>query len=695
MRANQKNASNGPRVEGVLLHASLVRRYMACSCLERFLELVQLVLDLPQLLIRQGLFLLAVLQLLLQVLDCFLLVLVAQGGVLLHLDLVARTIVDLIRACVAFVLALAGVHGLTLNAQSATLHDPLLRGDAIAEFLVVRDDQDTALVVLDGQDQGPEPLAIEIVGGLIQDQDVRVLPHGGRQDHLHLHAAAQLIDLRVARRLWVHSKVAKVLLHARLGQLLRHEAGHGCLALVLTLHKLQVAHLDQDVLLHPGVGLDGLELPLDLVLVGLLLLLLAAVQDRIRDHGGSLILLRLLGVLLRVDAAAHASCDAVDAPLLGPSLLLIDRQLLGLELDALLVVIARETPHDVRCGCLLHVLLQVVEGMLCHIGHAKACGLPDGALGRLLLADQDLDGRGLACAVSADDRHSADLGHRKVYVEDRGLVLCRILEGHVGHAQDNFTAALHALHGAGLRERELHDLVRKLEVSLLVGILLDEHRQALALLALESLQLAVLEVDDVRAHLIQEGREVRRADNAASERLQPILEPLDVVHVQVSSRLVQHEHIRVHQLRSTELHLHLPTSRIACHRQLQVCGAVRAPWVTEANGLHELLHLFLRHLVIHLVDIITRVHDPPPAGLVNTEDGETIILYAHLLVLDLVLDEDTLELVTLGETLQLLVGDGAHQGRLTTLVRAQQTIEAIPLQVHLRVPQQGERAVGQ
>ena len=44
-------------------------------------------------------------------------------------------------------------------------------------------------------------------------------------------------------------------------------------------------------------------------------------------------------------------------------------------------------------------------------------------------------------------------------------------------------------------------------------------------------------------------------------------------------------------LRGTELHLHLPASRVASHRQLQVGRAVRAAGVAEADGLHQLLNL--------------------------------------------------------------------------------------------------------
>ena len=66
-------------------------------------------------------------------------------------------------------------------------------------------------------------------------------------------------------------------------------------------------------------------------------------------------------------------------------------------------------------------------------------------------------------------------------------------------------------------------------------------------------------------------------------------QPLDVVHIQMPSGLVQHEHVGVHELGSAELHLHLPATAIGCHRQLQVGGTVGASGVAEADGLHQVL----------------------------------------------------------------------------------------------------------
>mmetsp|Transcript_38606 Transcript_38606/g.89500 ORF Transcript_38606/g.89500 Transcript_38606/m.89500 type:complete len:352 (-) Transcript_38606:1609-2664(-) len=351
-----------------------------------------------------------------------------------------------------------------------------------------------------------------------------------------------------------------MLLDRGLGELLRHEAGHGRLPFVLTLYELEVAHFDESVLLYPDVALHGLELPLHLVLVRLLLLLLPAVQDGVRDYRACLIRLGLLGVLLRIRAPANVASDAVDAPFGCSCLLLVHGELGALELQAFLVIVARKAPHDVLGGSFLHVLLQMVEGVLGHIGHAQTSRFPNGALSGLLLTHQHFDGRGLARTVGTNHGHAAHLRDRQAHVHDGGLVLGGVLEGHVIHSQHHLAAALYTLHGTRLGEGELHDLVAELEVGLLFGVLLHELGQASALDALERLQLAVLEVNDVCAHLVQEGREVRSADDAAGKRLEPVFQPLDVVNVKMPCWLVQHEHVGVHELGCTELHLHLPTA---------------------------------------------------------------------------------------------------------------------------------------
>eukprot|EP00438_Fugacium_kawagutii_P013084 Skav213385 [mRNA] locus=scaffold797:330873:332102:+ [translate_table: standard] len=333
--------------------------------------------------------------------------------------------------------------------------------------------------------------------------------------------------------------------------------------------------------------------------------------------------------------------------------------------------------------------------MLSHVSQTQALGFPNGSLSRQLLTHQDLDGRGFSGAVGTNHCHTTHLRDSEADVHDGGLILGRVGEAHVVHSQDDFASALHTFQGAGLREHELHGLVADFEVGLLFRVLLHELRQTGALHPLEGLQLPVLEVNDVGAHLVQEGTEMGGANDGAIETLQPVLQPLDVVHVQVTSGFIQHQHISVHQLGSTQLHLHLPAPRVGGHGQLQVCSTVWSSRVAETNGLHQFLHRVFLHRRLQLVNVVAGVHHPPPTRLIHRQDGEAIILNTHLLIFDLMLHKHGLQLITFGEALQLLVGNGAHQGGLAALIGTQQAIEAIPLQVHLGIPEQRQGSIGQ
>merc|ERR1712100_713443 len=148
----------------VLLHGRII------SGLQALLKLFQLVLHLPALLVAKRL---------LEVFDLFLPVLVAERSLRLHVDLVSRGIIDFLyllvpRSLLLFLVLL----GFALDAKVSALHDPFLCGDAVAELLVVADDQDATLVILDRQDEGAEALPVEVVSGFVEDEDVGVLPHG-------------------------------------------------------------------------------------------------------------------------------------------------------------------------------------------------------------------------------------------------------------------------------------------------------------------------------------------------------------------------------------------------------------------------------------------------------------------------------------------------------------------------------------
>merc|ERR1712188_270682 len=163
----------------------------------RFLELRELVLDLPHLFLREVLLLLVLLELLLEVLDGLLLLLVRQRLVALDVDLVARGIEDLLLLLVLLDLLIAIIAA--LGRQVASVHDPLLRRDAVAEVHVMGSDDDAAAVLLHRLRERAERVAIEVIRRLIDNQNVRVLPHGGGKHDLDLLAGGERLQ-RIVRR---------------------------------------------------------------------------------------------------------------------------------------------------------------------------------------------------------------------------------------------------------------------------------------------------------------------------------------------------------------------------------------------------------------------------------------------------------------------------------------------------------------
>ena len=80
------------------------------------------------------------------------------------------------------------------------------------------------------------------------------LKEGGlrRSKHeFHFRASARLVDLRVAGGLGVNTEITKMFLYTRPHEQLGSDANQRRLRLILTPVQPLVAHLDQDILLHP------------------------------------------------------------------------------------------------------------------------------------------------------------------------------------------------------------------------------------------------------------------------------------------------------------------------------------------------------------------------------------------------------------------------------------------------------------
>ena len=96
--------------------------------------------------------------------------------------------------------------------RDATVSDvPLFRAEGADEFFVVGYHNDAAFVVADGDCKTTETVAIEVVGWFVEDEEVRVIPHGACEDYFDFLAAGKTRDFIVVGDFWVEADVGEML----------------------------------------------------------------------------------------------------------------------------------------------------------------------------------------------------------------------------------------------------------------------------------------------------------------------------------------------------------------------------------------------------------------------------------------------------------------------------------------------------
>lgn len=111
---------------------------------------------------------------------------------LLRLDdgVTQSVVLDLVVIAGLLVNPLTGA--LTLNPvvsrslEMTLTHGPDFGTDGLRELSVVSNNKNTTLEVLKGRDKGGKGLSVEIVGRLVETDDVRSSPGSGTEDNLHL-----------------------------------------------------------------------------------------------------------------------------------------------------------------------------------------------------------------------------------------------------------------------------------------------------------------------------------------------------------------------------------------------------------------------------------------------------------------------------------------------------------------------------
>mmetsp|Transcript_32622 Transcript_32622/g.78401 ORF Transcript_32622/g.78401 Transcript_32622/m.78401 type:complete len:416 (-) Transcript_32622:1953-3200(-) len=353
-----------------------------------------------------------ILQFLLDLLDAVLNIL--SGGQCVGLDLM-----DITHSIREELLILASLLHLLIFvltaflAETSVTHDPLLLADPVTEFLIVGNYQHTTSPSLDGNCQSTQGITIQIVGRLVQHQNMRVLPHACTKHSLDLLASRERPDGSVSGELSRQSKIAQMRLNGRSAQHLAHQPSSSSLNLILTLALLLVSHGKQSGPRYPSARHVHPN-PLHLILVRLTLFPLPSPLDHLQSDGVLLVLgvvlLLALGVVpnvtfLQLLIHQFALHDLLLSFLLGGS------QVRHCVQRLIVLRTGKPLQHILYRGQ-IKVLFQMVEGVLGHVGNSCTTLLPDRARVWLEQTQQALDHRGLPTAIGTDDSNSAQLRHR-------------------------------------------------------------------------------------------------------------------------------------------------------------------------------------------------------------------------------------------------------------------------------------------
>lgn len=390
--------------------------------------------------------------------------------------------------------------------------------------------------------------------------------------------------------------------------------------------------------------------------------------DVLSESERTLVLVRVLELPAGVDAddATLGTLDLVD--LVHGLLVLLSDDLVG-TVHGLTVLTSLETPLNVLGGSLVEVVVDMGESVLLNVGDTDVLVVVDLTLGGDKLTSQDVDKGGLSGTVGTNDGNTGSERTLEGNVLNLGLGGTLVLEAHVGGTENGLGLGLDTLKETGLGELELHVGGSQLVVRLGRGHTLDEVVKVTTV----ALELEALVVDDVLNDVVQELAVVGDDNGCARRAGEVVLEPLDVLDVQVVGGLVEQQNVGLLEDGTSERKLHLPSTRKGTN------GTV-VHGVGETELVEGSLDLRLGGLD---TDGLELVHGPLKNG--------------HLSVsrVQVVLDVDGLDLVLLGETLDLLVVDSAHESGLSGTVGSEETVTLTTLETEMGLVEQNLSTVGQ
>ncbi|TFB05190.1 hypothetical protein CCMA1212_003081 [Trichoderma ghanense] len=581
-----------------------------------------------------------------------------QLGLLLVGDNLVAHGVELLLLIVVLLEAGAGTLALdpvVAGRSHLAVHDsPDFLSQVLGELGRVSDDDDTTLELLQGLGQGTQRVTVQVVGRLVKDDQVGSLPRASSQDSLDTLATRQTAHLRVRDQLGIQTEVGAVGLNLLSDQRSELTGGEGLLHVDIGDHLL--VRGQQLVTRQPNVvgahhGNPALVLHADVL----------------TQSERTLVFVAVLELSAGVDAN-DTTLSTLDLEDLVHGLLIgLGDDLVG-SVHGLTILTSLETPLDVLGRRLVEVVVDVGKGVLLDVGDTDVLVLVDLTASGDELTAEDVDQGRLASTVGTNDGNTRAQRALEADVADLGLRGAGVLEGHLGGTQDSLGLGLDTLEETGLGEGELNLGGAELVVGLGRRNTLDELLQVTTV----ALELESLVVDDVLADVVEEARVVRDDDGSAGGVDEVVLEPLDILHVQVVGGLVEKQDIGGLEDGTAQSQLHLPTTRQSGNLALDHL-------LGEAELNEALLDVLLRDLDLGLGQLL---HGPVNGG--------------HLSVggVKVVLDEDGLDLALLGEALDLLVVDGTHEGRLAGTVGTAETVTLTALEAEVGLVEQDLGTVG-
>lgn len=536
------------------------------------------------------------------------------------------------------------------------VHDsPDFLSKVLGELGGVSNDDDTTLERLDGLGKGTERVTVKVVGGLVEDDQVRTLPRASGENDLDTLTTRQTAHARVRNQLSIETEVGAVLLNLLADKGTELTTGESLLLIDLSDH-LGVGRKDL-VTGNPGIVGSHHGSPL-----------LVLHANVLSESERALVLVRVLELPTGVDTddATLGTLDLVD--LVHGLLVLFGDDLVG-TVHGLTVLTSLETPLDVLGRSLVQVVINVRESVLLDVRDTDVLVLVDITGGGDKLTSQNVDKGGLSGTVGTNDGNTRAERALEGDLGDLGLGGTGVLEGHVVDTDDSLGLGLDTLKETGLGELELHLGGTELVVGTSRRHTLDESVKVTAV----TLELEALVVNNVLDDVVQELAVVGNDNGSARRRGEVVLEPLDVLDIQVVGGLVKEQDIGLLEHSTGKSKLHLPATR------------------ERSDGSSELLRNETE-LNESLLDL--------GLGLVNTDGVELLHgpLNDGLLSIgrvEIVLDVHGLDFVLLGKTLDLLVVDGAHESGLSGTVGTKKTVTLTTLQTKVSLVEQDLGTIGQ